>query len=71
MPTDVMVKLNCTIISCIPICLMFYWHGKDRDVLMLLRINVLTGEQENGSHDYKKKILTCHSIYDYLTVGSR
>ena len=28
---------------------MSYWHGEDRDVLMLLRLSVLTGKHVNYS----------------------
>ena len=46
LPADVMVY---TILWCIPIWLMCYWHEEDQDVLMLLRLSVLTGEQTNYS----------------------
>ena len=38
---------------------MRYWQEEDRDVLMLLRFSVLTGEHTN----YNQRILTFHSIY--------
>ena len=40
---------SCTILCCIPIWLMRYWHGEDRDVLMLLRLSALKEEHVNYS----------------------
>ena len=45
-----------------------YWHGEDRDVLMLLRMSVLTGERANYSQIMTKRSLPFHSIYDYLAL---
>ena len=47
--------MNCTILWCIPIWLMLHWHGEDRDVLMLLRLSVLTGEHVNYSQIITKR----------------
>ena len=58
---------SCTILWCIPIWLMLYWHGDDQDVLILLRLSVLLGEHANYSQIIKK-ILTIHSIYDYFPL---
>ena len=65
---DVMVKLQYAILWCIPIWLMHYWLGEDRDVLLLLRLSVLTGEHANYSPIYNHMILTFHSIYDNFTL---
>ena len=46
---------------------MRYWHEEDRDVLMLQRLSVLTGEHANYS-DYSHTILTFHSVYDYFAL---
>ena len=46
---------------------MRYWHGEDRDVLMLLRLSVLTGEHANYS-DYNLRIPTFNSIYDCFAL---
>ena len=46
---------------------MLYWHGEDRDLLLLLRSSVLAGEHANFSH-YNHRILTFHSIYDYFAL---
>ena len=50
-----------TIIWCIPIWLVRYWHGEDQDVLMLLRFRLLTGHEL--LIDYDHRILTFHSIW--------
>ena len=50
-----LLGLNCTILWCIPIWLMLYWRGEDRDVRMLLRLSVLTGEHVNYSHIITKR----------------
>ena len=42
LPADVMVKLY--------YYLVYYWHGEDWDVRMLLRLSALTGEHANYSH---------------------
>ena len=34
---------------------MLYWHGEDREVLMLLRLSVLTGEHANYSQIITKR----------------
>ena len=47
---------------------MLYWHEEDREVLMLLRLSVLTGEHVNYFPDYNQKILTFHSLYDYFAL---
>ena len=63
------IKLSYTILWCIPIWLMLYWHGEDRDVRLLLRSSVLTGEHANYSQiNYNHRILTFHSIYDYFAL---
>ena len=48
---------------------MLYWHGEDREVLMLLRLSVLTCRRAcKLLTDYNQKILTFHSIYDYFAL---
>ena len=48
---------------------MCYWHGEDRDVLMLLRLSVLKGEHANYSQIITmQRILTFHSSYDYFAL---
>ena len=47
---------------------MRYWHGEDRDLRMLLRLSVLSGEHANYSQIITYWILTFHSIYDYFAL---
>ena len=44
LPANVMIKLYYYLVYS---HLMLYWHGEDREVLMLLRMSVLTGEHVN------------------------
>ena len=46
---------------------MLYWHGEDRDVRMLLRLSVLTGEHEI-THRLQPYYSHFHSIYDYFAL---
>ena len=63
----VMRRLYCqlpvTILWCISIRLMLYWHGEDLEVLMLLSLSVLTGEHANYS-----QIITKRSIFHSIMI---
>ena len=50
---------------CIPIWLMHYWHGVDRDELMLLRLSVLTGEHANYS---QIKTTGCSRFTQFIVI---
>ena len=48
---------------------MLYWHEEDKDVLMLLRLSVLTGEHANYLQvNYIQTILNFRSIYGYFAL---
>ena len=65
LPPNVIFKLYYS--WCIPMWLMLYWHGEDWDVLMQLRLGVLTGEHVNYSQIITKRS-SLHSIYDYFAL---
>ena len=48
---------------------MLYWHGDDRDIRMLLRLSVLTGEHANYSQIITiGSSCTFLSLYDYFAL---
>ena len=47
---------------------MLYWHGEDRDVLMLLRFECAHRRACKLLTDYNQRILIFHSIEDYSAL---
>ena len=45
---------------------MRYWHGEDRDIRMLAKIECAHRKARKLLTDYNHRILTFHSIYDYF-----
>ena len=62
LPANVIVKLYYSLVY-IPIWLMLYWHGEDREVQMLLRLSALTGEHVNYS-----QIITRSSLFTQFMI---
>ena len=47
---------------------MLYWHGEDRDVLMLPRFECAYRRACKLLTDYNQRILIFHSVYDYSAL---